>query len=303
MRLFVCAIGVTALVTGAVAPASGAFINQFNLIVTGDMSLTSEVEGRTFIGGNLSGGGTFGTMLTPSAAFADVDVLLVGGNINVSNINLNAGDLRRSGLRTGGVNFNGVGSQEFVDGSVAAMVPGVAAELASTSGSLQALAANSTVTLPSDQPGPATFNAAPDAFGRAVFNINAAELFTSGLIQSIGLNLNGATSLVINVTGANVNYNNGGNFVGDWLTPAVRASAIWNFFEATSIQIDRNFNGAILAPQAHLTNTTSIDGSVFVGSFTGNGEVHLPNYVVPAPGAAALLGIAGVVASRRRRAA
>jgi choice-of-anchor A domain-containing protein len=82
-----------------------------------------------------------------------------------------------------------------------------------------------------------------------------------------------------------------------------RATTIWNFSQATSLTIDRNFNGAILAPSAHLTNSTAIDGSVFVASMTQNGEVHLPGYtgVVPAPGTAVLAGLGGLIMAARRR--
>jgi len=92
--------------------------------------------------------------------------------------------------------------------------------------------------------------------------------------------------------------------VGAFTTNFARANVIWNFVDATSITLQRGFSGAILAPNAHLTNVNDIDGSVFVGSFTQNGEVHLPNYtgVIPAPGAVALLGVAGLLGRRRRAA-
>ena len=72
-----------------------------------------------------------------------------------------------------------------------------------------------------------------------------------------------------------------------------------------SITLDRNFNGAILAPLANLQNSTAIDGSVWVKSFTQSGEVHLPNFTqyttIPAPGAASLMALGGLLIVRRRR--
>ncbi|HVZ93539.1 MAG TPA: collagen-binding domain-containing protein [Phycisphaerales bacterium] len=283
------------------ASAHAGYIADYNLVVLGNHSITSEVEGRTYVGGILSGSGTFATKLTPASSYLTTDTLVVGGSINVSQINLNSGNLLRTGSRVGGVNFNG-GGHETVNGSALAALSAVSSELNGASSFLHSMASNSSVTLPTSQPAPATFNAVSGPGGVAVFDISGS-LFSNGLVQSISLNTNGATKFVINVSGTSINYNTG-SFTGTWLTPAVRANAIWNFYEATSITLDRNFNGAVLAPLAHLTNTTSIDGSVFVGSFTQNGEVHLPNYIgVPAPAAASLFGLGAVAFGRRRRAA
>jgi len=104
------------------------------------------------------------------------------------------------------------------------------------------------------------------------------------------------------VTGAAINYNTG-NFVGAWNTDGVRATTIWNYHEATSINMDRAFNGAILAPTAHLDNSTILSGAVWVNSFDQKTEVHPPFYtgVIPTPGVLATLCIGMLVGSRRRR--
>ena len=304
MRQSGVAVGLLAVVALSGSAGAGVLMD-YNLVVLGNLTSTSEVEGRTFVGGNLGGpSSTYGTMLTPASNWLGVDVLSVAGNINVANqINLNAGNLRRGGSRSGGLNLNG-GGQEIVDPSLPLLVPGIAAELNSASQYLGALTADSSVTLPGGQPGPAVFNGTPGADGIAVFNISGAALFQSGLVQQIELNTGGASQIVVNVSGTSINWNTG-NMVGNWLLQSVRANTIWNFFEATSLTFDRNFNGAVLAPLAHLTNTTAIDGSVFVGSMTANGEVHLPNYtgLIPAPGSVGVLVAGGLLAARRRRVA
>lgn len=299
------AVAVVAVLAGSCGVANAGLMSTHNLVVLQNFSSNSDVEGRTFIGGNFSSpnASNYGTHLTPASNWLGVDVLSVAGNMTIGNqIQLQAGNLRRGGSRTGNVNYNG-GGTEIVDPSLASQVAGIVSELTLTSAALQALTPDSVLNLPSPQPGPAQFIANPGGDGVAVFNINGDNLFESGLVQQIELAANGATSIVVNVSGTDINWNNG-SMVGNWLSQGVRATTIWNFFEAQTINLQRNFNGAILAPFAHLTNNTAIDGSVFVESMAATGEVHLPNYsgYIPSPGtavvAAGLLGLAG----RRRRA-
>lgn len=293
-----------ALAVGMVAShAQAGVVNDWNLIVTGNWNNASQdVEGNAFCGGNLTGGAPIiGTRLTP-AQWVGRDSLVVVGNTTVSNVNIQAGNFGRVGSLSGNVNHNGGGSTR-VDPSLAATAVSIAAELASLSNTLRALPADSIAQTPSGQPAPVRYNATPGVDGIAVFHVSANAVFNSSLIQQIELNLNGAAEVVINVSGATVNFNNG-NMVGEWTSAFARANVIWNFFEATSINLDRNFNGALLAPLAHLTNSTAIDGSVFVRSFDQRGEVHIPFYngQVPAPGALALLGVSALAFRRRRSA-
>ncbi|MBX3355483.1 MAG: choice-of-anchor A family protein [Phycisphaeraceae bacterium] len=283
--------------------ASANVLYDWNLVVLGNLSSTSEVGGRAFIGGNLGGSASnWAYQLNPAVNWLGIDTLVVGGNITASNLNIQAGNLRLGGSSSANLNFNGGGSL-ILDPTVSSQIPGIAAQLTATSSALAALTTNSTVVTPGGQPGAAVFNANP-VNGVAVFSVAASSLFSNGLVQQIELNANGASSIVVNVTGQNVLYNSG-NFVGAFTSNFARANVIWNFVDATDINLQRGFNGAILAPNAHLTNINDIDGSVFVGSFSQFGEVHLPNYtgVIPAPGAALLLTAAGVLAGRRRRAA
>lgn len=297
------ALGVLAAAAACAAPAHASLLTEWNLVVTGNLYSTSEVGGRAFVGGNLSGPASNYAFSLQASQWAGVDTLVVGGNITATNINLQAGNLRVGGSVTGHVNFNG-GGQLFQDAALPSTVPGVVAELQAASAGYKALSANSTAQIPSGQPGQVKFNASPVG-GLAVFNVSGASVFSNPLTQSIDLNANGATAIVINVSGTTINFNSG-NFVGSWNSAFARANVIWNFYEATSISLDRAFNGAILAPNALLTNNTNIDGSVFVGGFNQLGEVHLPNftgYVVPAPAALVALGGLLVAAPRRRRTA
>jgi choice-of-anchor A domain-containing protein len=303
MKRSICSVfGVAALGVSA----SAGILNDYNLIALGNLDSDSEVEGRAYIGGSIVGqaSSNYGTMLLPRADYANVDVLTVVGNVGSGNaLQVDSGDFRYGGSLSRIVNTNGVGGQTFADPSVASTLAGVQAALTGASASMLTLTADSTASLPSGQPAAAVFNCTPGSDGIAVFNVSGAQVFSNNLVQQIELNLNGATAVVINVSGTNITFNQG-NMVGAWNTAFARANVIWNFHQATNILFDRAMNGAVLAPLATLRNNTVIEGSTFVGGvFTQRGEVHLPGYTgyVPTPGAAGLLGLAGLAAARRRR--
>jgi len=282
--------------------SNAGILNQYNLIVTGNLSSQSEVEGRTLIGGSLSGSASnYGVMLNPVQSLG-TDVLIVGGNINAQNINMNAGNLRLGGTNnTQNLNFNG-GGQLITDPSISGIGATVAAELIANSQALSQLAATNTVNFPSPQPGPLNFQCIPDSNGVAVFNVPGSLVFSNNNVQSIDINFNGATNVIINVTGASINFTQG-NFVGNFTSLFARSRVLWNFHQATNVDIGgKAFNGAMLAPSANLFSQGVNEGSVFVSSFTQFGEVHLPGYlgIVPAPGVAAFP-IAALLMARRRR--
>lgn len=286
--------------------ASAGIINDYNLITLGNLDSNSEVEGRALIVGNIVGqdSSNYGTMLLPRASFSDIDVLTVVGNVSSGNpIQVDAGDFRHGGSVGRIVNTNGVGGQTFLDGGLGGLASSASSAMTSLSAHLLTLTADSSAAIPGPQPGPLVFNCNGGGDGVAVFSVVGSQVFSNNNVQQLELNVNGASAVVINVSGTNINFNQG-NMVGNWNTLFARANVIWNFFEATNIVFDRAMNGAVLAPLANLRNNTVIEGSTFVGgTFTQRGEVHLPGYTgyVPAPGAAGLLGVAGLVAARRRR--
>ena len=78
---------------------------------------------------------------------------------------------------------------------------------------------------------------------------------------------------IINVTGA-TSYTLGANSNNSAYNPYV----LWNFGTATSITLNRQFNGGLLAPDATVSNSTPIEGSVAIGTFHQGGEVHLGTF-------------------------
>lgn len=297
------ALCATFLTASNLAWAAGSF-TDFNLVVRQNLSSTSEVEGRTAIGGNLTGSASnYGVGLTPPAAFVATDVLIVGGSIQASNVNMNAGNLRIGGSISGNINHNGGGST-INDASASSTVASLGNQMLATSAALAAMSPNSVASLPGGQPAPALFNASPGPNGVAVFAISASSLFQNNLVQSIDINFNGASSVIINVTGGSTTWTDG-NFVGNFNTAFARSHVLWNLSQSTSLDLGgRAFNGSLLAPNAAVTFQGVIEGSAWVKSMNQMGEVHLPNYggFVPAPGSMGVLAIGGLLAAGRRRA-
>ncbi len=92
-----------------------ALLNSYNLIVFGNVTDASEVDGKAFIGGSLSGTGNFDIHNVQSSAYP---ALTVGGTLSTTNLNLNGagGLIAGSGLSVG-FNNNGNGNI-YVNGNI-----------------------------------------------------------------------------------------------------------------------------------------------------------------------------------------
>lgn len=308
LALSLCAFACTASV-GSAQDLSA--LSDFNVILTGNFSTTSEVEGRTLVGGNFTSrsSSTFGTRLQGVVPRTDL-VLRVKGNIDSgSAINLNAGSLEVGGSVLGNrrINFNGGGS---LVSNPSADFSGIFNTLTAASSAIQGLTANSTGMIVANmpgQPGPFVFNANPDASGLAVFSIDGASTFGNGNIQNFQINPNNAADILINVSGRVINWN-AGDLIGNFDREEWQERIVFNFFEATTINFGgREFSGQILAPNASITTNGVIEGSVFAKNLTTQSELHLPGFngtLIPEP-SSALLSVIGATALllRRKRAA
>ncbi|MDN2662232.1 choice-of-anchor A family protein [Psychromonas sp. 14N.309.X.WAT.B.A12] len=249
-------------------------LNEYNLVVLNDLTSTSEVEGKTIVAGDLSGSASnYGTHLAQNDSSVG-SVLVVGSDLSSgTTVNANGHEVIIAGTNNGNINSNSVSNDASqYDFDL------IKSEFINFSGYLSELAVNSVLlTSSNNQPSAASFNVG-DSVGNdpAVFNITSESFFENNLIQQYDIDLNGQSpsTIIINVSGEMINDSNLGNAVGNITSDVFRENIIWNFFEATEIDLVKQINGSVLAPFADLTNATPIEGSLVVNNFQQNGEVH-----------------------------
>ncbi|QIG80635.1 choice-of-anchor A family protein [Stakelama tenebrarum] len=270
-------------------------LRNWNLMVLGDLTSSSEVEGRTYVTGNLNGNSSNYQIRTPSdATVSGLPGLTVVGDVTGGAKNLNNG----SGAVIGGnvdsgFNLNGAPQTVKVGGTIsntnvnsntvnsglAASDPAFMSDLQlqasvldsslhDLSHDLAGLDANSTATFSGNR---GTFDATPGADGVAVFSIDAADLDSIGEIQ---FNTNGADTVVVNVAGADINLND--NFLGG--TSGLGENVIWNFSEAETLDLSTAWGGSVLAPDADAHTRNYVEGSAVFGNLVQDGEFHLGTY-------------------------
>ncbi|MBX3016229.1 MAG: choice-of-anchor A family protein, partial [Caldilineaceae bacterium] len=169
-----CATNLTGMLTA---------MKRYNLITLGDLATTSDVEGRTFVGGNFTSGNSANLAIRMNNVAKSEETFVVVGNLAAGNaLNLNGGSLRLGGVRNNrAINFNGGGSL-IADSTLSNAT--LTEQLQSGSKTLAQVSANNTASFPGSQPGPLRFTVANvTSGGLAVFQVNAADVFANSRVQ------------------------------------------------------------------------------------------------------------------------
>ncbi|MGJ8657424.1 MAG: choice-of-anchor A family protein [Akkermansiaceae bacterium] len=297
---------------------------EYNLITKGDLDIQSEVEGRTLVGGNYVDGGTsnFGIHLNQSPSTISPTLTVVGEVITGSVINVTGGSVVVGGSANGR-KFNIQNSQN-VSGLTATDNTGISFtetfnQLDLASQQLATFATNSGNTYSTDGGGNVILNIASITDGVTVFNVDEsifgyADGVTGGVngrqLNLSGLDYSGST-VVINVSSGTDGIINTLHSQGSGFMNGFTDNVIFNFYDAKEVNINNQFFGSILAPNALIDTQgkATIDGSVYANSLVSTNEIHDPLFggsikfeTVPEPSSTLLLGLGGLgLLARRKR--
>ncbi|WP_414897661.1 collagen-binding domain-containing protein [Rhodovulum sp. YEN HP10] len=329
---------------GGAAPAAtlsaSEILSQFSIVTAGDLDTNQDNYGRAYVGGDLvasSGKADFANRDMPGSAYPDVIVegdargpgairigsggttLAVRGDVSVDTVQFGVertGEVLVGGTLSEGTRqninnketptFDGVRVESGLQGDAGfeALFPtDMVATLNKASEDLSALAATGTATVS----GGNTLKIDATSGGLNVYNFDISDF--GGAIGQIDFILGASDTLILNVSGSSILFED--NLLGLQASDGQRI--IWNFYEATSVALDRMVYGTVLAGNAALTNSTAIEGNVFAASAVLRGQVHLQPFAgglpstdpapVPLPATLPMLaaGLGLIGAMRRRR--
>ncbi|WP_293976892.1 collagen-binding domain-containing protein [Sphingomonas sp.] len=279
----------------AAAVAGAQKMQELNLIVFGNATSTSEIEGKAWVGGNFALSGNVGVGADANhqgyAANASVATLTVGGNasggihikngIGVSSVVANVGgnssgtyfDGTTGTLNAGGtisgLNNTGTGNANVsgLKSSIAGQTQTLLSQLTTLSQILASYTANTTFNYSDQNNLNFTTSASSNLL---VANIDGTKLASGTLFLPT---LSAGQILVVNVSGDNLTM--GANPAG--ALNADNQNVIWNFTGTGNMQFN-SWNGSILATGATVKNNSQLNGTVVSSMFNGNGEVHLGTF-------------------------
>lgn len=303
--------GAACMLTASGACAAETFSN-YDVVAFGSfISAYTEVNGALAVGGSANLAGFSVGKDLPSGFTSNA--LTVGGNLNAT-----GGTVFHGNVAVGGsITSTGLTIAAGTQTANAALPLNFSTELVSLkniSSAAAALTSNGTIT----KPGNLVFTGSNTSLN--VFSIAASNLFVG---SGVAINIPVGSLAVINVTGTSFNSGSTGGWTINGQTidnsNAGRASSIlYNFSDATALNIGGSWGGSILAPKADVTlGWGGFYGSLYADDvvsssefyqarFTGYDKITPPISTAPVPEPATwLLMVGGFVllgmAMRRRR--
>lgn len=292
--------------------ASAGPLSDYNMVLFGDLNTSSNVKvyGKALIGGDLKSSGEFGSHLS-DVSFNATNNVEVLGNVSSPNLTIQNGYLGYGKNKSiGNLNCNEGGMPQ---NSCVRKLDDIGAVSSKVNNFYNALSAESDFYRSFGQVGDVNgtkLSYAGLATDLVVFNIAGSALFANN--ANWQLDFGNAENVVINVSGEQLVNPGSVNLSGSGFTVNTYANILWNFYEATSLNLMNGWKGNVLAVDADLKIMNDVDGSVAAKSYTGSGQIHHyywdytpPTTEVPEAGTLGLLlaglGLIGAGRIRRRK--
>jgi choice-of-anchor A domain-containing protein len=113
-----------------------------------------------------------------------------------------------------------------------------------------------------------------------IFNITSAQFNNN---DSLDIEVPTGSTVIINVSGTSNTLQRNIYYQGNTVTDANAAYILFNFATSTSVTINGQFDGLLLAPYAVLSGGSQM-GGVFIAASIGNtGEVHYDAFTSTLP--------------------
>lgn len=257
----------TVRIGGALGNTSGG--NNINLSVGGAIG-NGSLGSNAFVkaNGNVNVNGTGGATIYTAGAFT--------GNANGATIHQGATAF------SGGVTAPTTPNAPPAVDSLVSMTAQIKADVEALSTALGVLATTNTLTTAAGNPGQIKFTVSDtDPNVAAVFNLTAAQFAGAQQFQFNFANLN--KPVVFNVSGAvngvyNWNATASSSNPGISVLQNISQNVVWNFLDATTLNINREVYGSVLAAKAVVSAGSNINGTVVAKIFNQSAEVHLGTY-------------------------
>lgn len=241
------------------AIASLGLASGYNVFVFGDMSQSSDAQGKVAVGGNA----TFTNFGIADRLSNSTDPhLVVGGNLTYNGGQVFGGNAVYGG--TAQVNGAGIPNGAFLQGNPInfAAAKQYYTQLSANLGNLSAT--GTTTYYPW---GGIQLDGANADF--VVFDLDGAKLSSTNFLQ---INAKANATVIVNIRGNNINLKN----FGIQLNGVSKQNILYNFVDATNLSSTSfSFQGSVLAPHAHYQfDNGNLEGTLIAASVSGTGEFH-----------------------------
>lgn len=271
-------------------PAYAVDLRDANIVIFGNITTDGgHAEGAALVGGTWNGASYEIRQVNTSPAPDGAGMMLGGDNLTTIGLRIFNGDALYDGAK-GTMNVqNGAAISQAVD------LTDYATQAANTLAYFNSFTTSS-LDLSDQNNTTVDLTTIPEQNGYRVFEVDASQMTGNRTIDFI--NEDSDDTVVIRITGDNLDWNWSNNFLAERM--------LW-LYEGTAININsREWRGSLVAPNAAVDQHQNFNGTLVANSLHVFNSVEMHNFPfiipVPEPGSAALAMLSvGFLAARRRR--